>query len=140
MISVTSNSLAAREKGPMAPAKTGLSSISSTAFLMASTYSPLLALPTLGTSRAFAPSSSSTIRPTTVGTSLSDTRMAEPKHSASTERSIRLTAAAASVRCATSLMPSACLSLSEISSFTLIPRSCTAGKDRTGMAFFTGAA
>ena len=29
--------------------------ISSTAFLMASTYSPLLALPTLGTSRAFAP-------------------------------------------------------------------------------------
>ena len=35
-------------------------------------------------------------------------------------------------------MPFACASLSEISSRTLMPMSCTAGNESTGMAFFTG--
>ena len=73
-----------------------------------------------------------------MGTSSSETRIAAPKHSAASERSIRLTAAAASVRSATRAMPLACASLSEISSRTLIPMSCTAGNESTGMAFFTG--
>ena len=73
--------------------------------------------------------------PVTVGTSSSLTTICEPKHSASTERSIRLTAAAASTRWAMRAMPSACLPLSEINSLTVIPISCTAGNERMGSAF-----
>ena len=137
MISVTSSSLAASENGPMTPANTGRSEISPTAFLIASTYSPERAAPTFGTSSDLASSSSCTTAPMTVGTSSSETRIVEPKHSASTDRSIKLTEAAESIRPATSFMPRACASLSEISSRTLMPMSCTAGKDSTGIARLT---
>ena len=66
-----------------------------------------------------------------MGTSSSDTRISDPKHSASTDRSIRLTAAALSTRWATSCMPWAWCSLLEIRSRTVMPMSCTAGKDST---------
>ena len=121
------------------PANTGLSVIRSFAFRMASTQIPVRPAPTCGISSASTSSGSDTTLPFTVGTSSSLNTICEPKHSASTDRSIRLTAAAASTRSAIRFIPSACISLLEISSFTVIPISCTAGKDRIGSAFFTGA-
>ncbi len=50
-----------------------------------------------------------------------------------------LTEATASVRSATSFIPCAWVSLSEMSSRTLIPISWIEGKESTGIAFFTGA-
>ena len=75
-----------------------------TAFLIASMYSPVRQEPTCGISKAAASSSVETVLPATVGTSPSVTRTVAPKHSASTERSIRLTLAAASVRLAINSM------------------------------------
>ena len=139
MISVTSSSRAAREKGPMMPASTGRSVMISTALRMDSTYSPERAAPTAGISKALASSSSFTRRPTTVGTSSFDTRTAAPKHSASTDKSMRETAAAELTLSATSFMPCAWRSLSEISSRTVTPKRDTEGKERMGKAVFLSA-
>ena len=79
--------------------------------------------------------------PVTVGTSSSEKRMGALKHSASSDRSIKLTEAPAfGVRSATAFMPRACRSLSLIRSFTVMPSSWMDGKDSTGTAFLTGAA
>ena len=95
-------------------------------------------LPIGGISSASASSSVETTLPITVGTSSSETRIVAPKHSASSDKSIRLTDARLSVRSATSFMPFACTAESLIKSFTLMPISWIAGKERIGNAFFTG--
>ena len=139
MISETPASRAASENGPITPANTGRSVMRVSAISIASRNTPVRPAPTAGTARSRAPSSSSATAPVTVGTSSSETRIGAPKASASTERSIRLTAAAESTRCATSSMPRACVCASEISSRTLTCMSCTAGNERIGSAFFAGA-
>jgi len=73
--------------------------------------------------------------PITVGTSSSKKRIFDPKHYASTDKSIKLTAARASVRFAIYFIPIACLSLSEMRSITLIPIICAAGKKRIGIVW-----
>jgi len=138
MASVTSISRPAREKGPIMPANTGRSNIMVAAFPMASMQIPVRPAPISGTARARAPSRSSTTRPVTVGTSSFRNPMGAPKASASTDRSIKLTEAAASVRSATSRIPSAIRSLSESSSKTLALSHWTEGNDSIGMGFLAG--
>ena len=70
-----------------------------------------------------------------VGTSSSATRIGAPKHSASTDRSIRLTAAADGTRSATCFMPCACMWLSDMRSRTVQPMSWMDGKERMGRGF-----
>ena len=78
--------------------------------------------------------------PTTVGTSSSEKTMLAPKASASTDRSIMLTAAAESTRSATAFMPRACRSLLQTSSRTDTSSSWALGKDKMGRGFLTGEA
>ena len=66
--------------------------------------------------------------------------MVEPKHSASTDRSIRLTAAPEGMRPATFFMPWACSVLSEIRSRTEMPMSWMQGKERIGVGCGAGLA
>ena len=82
----------------MTPASTGLSVMRVRASRTASRKTPVRPAPTGGTARAWASSGVEATRPTTVGTSPSENRMVAPKHSASTDRSIRLTLAPAQVR------------------------------------------
>jgi len=86
--------------------------------------------------RASASSWEIRMEPITVGTSSSAKRISEPKASASTDRSIMLTAAAESNRSAMSFMPFACSSLLFTRSRTVTPIRLIEGKDSTGRAFF----
>ena len=113
MDSVTETRRPASENGPMTPARTGRSVMRVRASRMASIYSAVRPAPTLGTASAFACS----------------------MRSSSTDRSIRLTAAADGTRSATCFMPCACMWLSDMRSRTVQPMSWMDGKERMGRGF-----
>ena len=132
--SLTSIKRPAKLNGPIQPPKIGISLISALVFLIASIYNWLRPLPSAGTFNAWASSSSSINWPTTVGTSLSVTFISAPKHSASTDKSIKPKIANGLNSSLIILRAATCWSVSLINFLTLIFNFVAAGKVIIGIA------
>ena len=96
MISVMSASRPARENGPIIPPSTGRSQPAAQSSTQRRT-SPVRPEPASGIFSFSISSSVEAILPETVGFSYSDQRISEPKASASTDRSMKVTSASAGV-------------------------------------------